>query len=333
MNMLPVFDLHCDLLVYLLRDQDRSLNQPELACSLPYLRAGGVKGQVCAIFTDVVPESPEEALEQARIFKELPSRYPGEIILASELGSWEEAATREEITMVASIESAAGLCNEQQPLADAVTNLDRILELTGPLAYISLTHHKGNRFGGGNYEPGPLTEDGKYLVDALAERQVPICFSHTSDELAETILSYLDKQGHPLPVLASHSNYRAVCQEPRNLPDHLAKALAERGGIIGLNVLRKFMHPTDPAGLYDHVEYAYSLGLGSSVVFGADYFYTQDMPAEARAAREPFYLKEHEDATFYPKVLEEIASRFSEETAQQVAWANALDFFEQALPL
>ncbi|HAA10635.1 MAG TPA: peptidase [Cytophagales bacterium] len=331
--MQPVIDLHCDLLAYLLRDPERSLNNPALGCSLPHMHAGGVKVQVCAIFTDVVPESPGQALKQAQIFQQLPQHYPGEVVLANELGNWEEATERDEITLIASIESAAGLCNETQPLSDTVANLDRILELTGSLAYISLTHHKRNRFGGGDYEPGPLTADGKYLVDAMAERNIPICFSHTSDELAETILAHLDTQEHDLPILASHSNYREICQEARNLPDHLAKAIAERGGIIGLNVLRKFMHPTDPEGLYQHVAHAQMLGLENSVVFGADYFFTQDMPEAARAQREPFYLKEHEDATFYPTILGELSSRFSESVAKKVAFDNALAFFHRFISL
>src|SRR5437762_9444979 len=43
------------------------------------------------------------------------------------------------------------------------------------------------------------------------------------------------------PIIASHSNARALCPHPRNLTDDLARALAKRGGVVGLHMLNQFL--------------------------------------------------------------------------------------------
>ena len=48
------------------------------------------------------------------------------------------------------------------------------------------------------------------------------------------------------PVIASHSNCRALCAVPRNLTDDQLRAIRDTGGIVGLNVHHAFVHE-DPA--------------------------------------------------------------------------------------
>ena len=48
------------------------------------------------------------------------------------------------------------------------------------------------------------------------------------------------------PVIASHSNSRAVCPVPRNLTDDQLRAIRDAGGVVGLNVCDSFVH-TDQA--------------------------------------------------------------------------------------
>ena len=48
------------------------------------------------------------------------------------------------------------------------------------------------------------------------------------------------------PVVASHSNCRALCDVPRNLTDNQLRAIRDTGGVVGLNVYHAFVH-ADPA--------------------------------------------------------------------------------------
>ena len=43
------------------------------------------------------------------------------------------------------------------------------------------------------------------------------------------------------PIVASHSNCRALCEHPRNLTDEMLKALAAKGGVAGLNFYPAFL--------------------------------------------------------------------------------------------
>ena len=43
------------------------------------------------------------------------------------------------------------------------------------------------------------------------------------------------------PFIASHSNARALCDTPRNLTDDQLRALAQTGGVVGLNFYPPFL--------------------------------------------------------------------------------------------
>ena len=45
------------------------------------------------------------------------------------------------------------------------------------------------------------------------------------------------------PICASHSNARTLCDHPRNLTDDMLMALADNGGIVGLNFVPDFLNP------------------------------------------------------------------------------------------
>ncbi len=87
-----------------------------------------------------------------------------------------------------------------------------------------------------------LTEAGREFVRRMEELGMLVDVSHLSDkgfwDVAETGTG---------PFVASHSNARAVCPCVRNLTDEMIRALAERGGVMGLNFCADFLR-TMPEG-------------------------------------------------------------------------------------
>lgn len=288
-----VYDLHCDLLSYLARDPARTPYDPIARCSLPQLKAGGVVFQTMAIYTSTLdPEAPRFAEKQFQHFAKLiasPECIKG-------------VPTEKRIGLLPAIENASGLVTESEPLEIAFTRLAHYHKEFGPLLYLSLTWKEENRFGGGNLTTTGLKREGELLLEALAQHAVPIDFSHTSDALAWDILNYIDKRRLKLPVLASHSNFRAVTDDPRNLPDEIAKELFRRGGVVGLNFVHRFMGREFISSLKRHVEHASHLGGGTQLALGADFFYAPDFSEEGEA----YFHPEYGDASCYPKIWSQL---------------------------
>ncbi|TXE08037.1 dipeptidase [Algoriphagus aquimarinus] len=323
----PIIDMHCDLLSYLAKIPGANpYAKDEIACAIPWLQAGNVRMQILAIYTDVRPESMNLASRQAQIFSELLEKHENDLAFADAdfLQNWHKQNC---VGIKAAVENAAGFGNESASWDEIYSQFDGILQKVKSLAYISLTHHTENRFGGGNYTKGiGLKDDGKKLLDYMAGKSIPIDLSHTSDLLAEGILSHIDTQKLDIPVIASHSNFREIWNHPRNLTDEFAKEIIHRGGIIGVNFLRAFLDPEVPERLFEHILRGFELGGEKSICFGADYFYTKDFGDPSRI---PFYFPLAENAGKYPSLIESLEDKLSPADLEGLAYRNSLEFYRK----
>ena len=298
----PIADLHCDLLLYLAIVPEAHIEaRQDIGVTLPYLRAGGVRHQVAAIFARTDEHSVEWGQKQLSAYQELCRQeafYP--LTTADQATDFKEG-----IGLTLAIENASVLALEEEPIEKAFERLDEILKVGQRLFYITMTHHTENRFGGGNYTDIGLKPDGERLLDGMAERNIPIDLSHTSTQLANDILTYLEQQNLKLPVIASHSNFRQLRDHPRNLlPEHVQE-INSRKGLIGANFLRLFLDGDDPYSLLEHIQYGLEHA-PETMAFGADFFYR---PAISDPERQPLFFPEYEDAGQYPKILEQLQAR------------------------
>ena len=101
---------------------------------------------------------------------------------------------------------------------------------------------KAHALAGGTGEPGPLTAEGAHTSSKTLDR---IQIIHDASHLAEeSFWQLLDLTTGP--VMASHSNCRAIVPTDRQLSDDMIKAIVDRGGVIGINFYDKFtMLPKD----------------------------------------------------------------------------------------
>jgi membrane dipeptidase len=322
----PVIDLHCDLLSYLESVPNSTPFDSAIGSSIPAMKEGNVALQIMAIYTATEKGSAACALRQSEIFKNLLAEYSADLNLIKDLENLATISTSSKIGMLASIENASGLCEEDQPLDEGFENLEKIITNTERILYIGLTHHAENRFGGGNYSEAGLKDDGKELLDYISGRKIAIDFSHTSDALAYGILDHLSKNNLEIPILASHSNYREVLNHPRNLPDELVKEIIKRNGLIGINLVRAFVNNDDPNAIYDHIDHGLQIGASDSISFGADYFYAGTIPDQSR---DPYYHKGQETSACYPSILRTISQRTSSEIASGIACGNTMAFLRR----
>jgi membrane dipeptidase len=97
----------------------------------------------------------------------------------------------------------------------------------------------GTRYCGGTSEPGPLTPEGRELIEAMADFNFVLDLSHMDEAAA-----YESLDRYEGPVMATHSNCAALMKGAdtnRHLPDRVIEGLIERDGVIGLIPLNSFL--------------------------------------------------------------------------------------------
>ncbi|MEL7597882.1 MAG: membrane dipeptidase, partial [Clostridiaceae bacterium] len=76
------------------------------------------------------------------------------------------------------------------------------------------------------------------------------------------------------PFIASHSNARALTNNPRNLTDKMIKLLSEKGGIIGLNFFGEFLGGDEYSKIDDmvrHINHIKNIGGIDVICIGSDF--------------------------------------------------------------
>lgn len=111
-----------------------------------------------------------------------------------------------------------------------------------------------------------LTSEGKDMVRQLLDQGIILDISHLSDQGAEDLFTMTDR-----PIMASHSNVRAVQDVARNLrKDHLQE-LIRRKGIIGMNFYGRFVgEQPDISGLLRHMDAVLEAGGEDVLAIGSD---------------------------------------------------------------
>lgn len=93
------------------------------------------------------------------------------------------------------------------------------------------------RYAGGTDAPGGLTDAGRELLAAMRGLGVTLDASHLDDAAFWEALEFGG------PVVATHANSRALVPGNRHLSGPMARAIAGRGGVIGLVLLSPFLQP------------------------------------------------------------------------------------------
>ena len=107
---------------------------------------------------------------------------------------------------------------------------------------IQITYNIANHLGSSCWEPndGGLTRAGHRMVSALNDAGVLVDISHVGNVTGrETV----DASSQPIAI--THGNPIAFCDSPRNKPDELVSAVADRGGVIGCTLYPLFMGGAD----------------------------------------------------------------------------------------
>jgi len=227
-----VFDAHCDTANVLYDSSSYFIKDNKSHLTIDKARKGGLKAQIFALFVNPV-YMPYRSMKKALLLYQA---------LENKLFSSEKAV---KVTSTMEMQSALKkdklACWLSLESGHIIENSVEILELFYKLGIrcMTLTHTKNTDWAdssGDKPKHDGLTKFGREIILKMDELGMAIDVSHSSYKTVEDVLEI-----SKMPIMASHSCARALCDIPRNIPDSLIKEIASRNGYIGVNFWPGFL--------------------------------------------------------------------------------------------
>ena len=312
---IPVFDFHCDTALGLLgksMNEAGSLRKNDLHIDLE--RASKLAGycQCFACFTTPYMEdwgkvSPIVVFERelATVQREL-HKNRDLISLAYCADDVRKNHKAGKMSALLTIEGPAGFGFDPGLLSDLWKIGFRIT---------SLGWNEKNPLTGSHKTGGGLTDQGREFVREAQRLGMLIDVSHISDEGFWDIMDVTEK-----PIVATHSNSRAVWKESRNLTDEMFLAIVQTGGVAGFNMCAEFIGDTPTLDTAcDHILRFMELDpSGKHIALGGDLDGITNMPAGFRGVQD------------YPVFADHLHKRgLDEHTVTDIFWNNALGVMDK----
>ncbi|MFC1728919.1 M20/M25/M40 family metallo-hydrolase [candidate division KSB1 bacterium] len=269
-----VVDLHCDTVMRLAEGADLSRDNETGHIDIPKLKRGAVDLQVFACYNAPPQDEMQKNTAAKKVFgmidriNLLVSEYPDDLALVTSYEDLRGENSTGRAGILIGIEGGYAIENDISLLRSFYRSGVRLMTLTHwtRTDWADASGDEEALFGG-------LTEFGEQVVEEMNELGMVIDVSHVHDETFRDVIRVTKD-----PVVASHSCCRALSDHFRNMSDEMLRALAENGGMIGINYYPEFLsagsgggtprvdvktvvdhidHVVEVTGSYDHV------GLGS----------------------------------------------------------------------
>lgn len=274
---MKLMDMHCDTLWRLMdRGGKDGFENGYCEVTLSKLKEADSLAQffACFIGMDEMPgQNAEEkyeagyryALNTIELFDRQMQEHGDQIGQAGNVEDILALAKQDKLAAVLTIEEG-GILNHQMSRIDTLYEKGvRLITLMwnyeNCLGYPNSRDEKMMRKG--------LKPFGIEAVRYMKEKHMLIDVSHASDGAFWDAMTY--GKGH---VVASHSNCRALCAHPRNLTDDMIRALANAGGVAGLNLYGAFLDGSEESRLeamVAHVKHMIQVGGSEFPAIGTDF--------------------------------------------------------------
>jgi membrane dipeptidase len=212
---------------------DLTVPVPDLHTDLPQLSTGGVGAQFWSVYVPATlagDKAVTTVLEQIDLARAIIARYPQAL---------EFALTARDVERIAASGRVASLLGAEGGHAIAGSlGVLRMLYALG-VRYMTLTHNRNVGWADSatdEVDAGGLTDFGREVVREMQRIGMLVDLSHVSPA---TMHDALDAAA--AAVIFSHSSARAVCDNPRNVPDDVLARLAGNGGVCMVTFVPGFV--------------------------------------------------------------------------------------------
>lgn len=315
--MYRIIDLHSDSLMYLVERKENLSTIEGTHINLEKLKQGGSLAQCFAIYIvrdgeismmdylDVAYEKYSEEMEKNKdVIRPV---YHASDILQNEQKGY--------LSSILTVEDGVNLDGHLETLAEMYDKGVRM---------ITLTHNYENSLGYPN-SPDPtlhalgLKAFGLEAVERMNELGIAVDVSHLSEGGFWDCIRVSKK-----PIIASHSCARSLCSHQRNLTDDQIKAIAEKGGVIGINFYHKFLRDDTEDNLsriddvVRHLAHFASVGGVECMALGSDYDGIDS-------------TLEWKDFSGFPMLMDRIEREFGSANVEKIAWRNAYRALQECI--
>lgn len=313
-----IFDGHSDIWTDVTARTLKGENDIIRKRHLKKIKEGKISGSIFVIWID--PPYTDEPYKRSMLIldsikKEL--EYCKDLVfLAKSFNDIEKALKENKIYVFIGMEGLSSI-GENLDLIDYYHDFGaRHASLTWNEENALATGAKGNPNRG-------LTELGKKAVRKIHQKNMILDVSHLNEKSFWDVANETDK-----PIIASHSNCKALCDVPRNLADNQLRKIAELNGLVGINSFNEFVHrdldKQNIEMLVKHVVYMADVMGIDHVGIGMDYCdFLDDSSMSSFSSQETSYTKGLEDASkTYNIIIELKKAGFSKDEIEKVAYKN-----------
>ncbi len=225
-------DLHCDTATLLL-ESNEELKKNSFKIDIERLQQGEALAQFFAMYIDShkVESSYAYCVAMLENFKKELEKNQDTISLCKNYDDLLMAQKEHKVGAFLTIE-------EGEALEGSLDKLHYFKEQG--ISLITLTWNHENALGYSNFEwrdqDKGLKQKGFEVVEEMNHLNMLIDVSHLSDAGFYDVITH-----STAPIIATHSNSRAMTDHPRNLSDKMLKILADKGGITGINFFNNFL--------------------------------------------------------------------------------------------
>ena len=233
-----IIDLHCDTIYRIFHEKEKNLYENFYSVDIQKLKKGNVAAQFFALFIDKDWVSKKgmdiytHAHDLYEVFQTQIAANSHHIKLTRNLEELRNNCQKNKISAFLTIE-------EGDFLQGRMERLDAFYALG--LRLVTLTWNYENCIGYPNSTDRQIMKRGLKpfgfeVIERMNQLGMIIDVSHLSDGGFYDCIAHSKK-----PIIASHSNARALIHHPRNLTDDMLKKLAHKGGVVGINFCPAFL--------------------------------------------------------------------------------------------
>ena len=261
-----------------------------------------VKGNVQLVFATIFAQTKKQALGQFNIYKKILSESKNIILILSATDLTH--LQNDQIGFLFNMEGAA-------PLED-IRDLDIFYEMG--LRSIGIAWRGENRY----IKDGKLSKEGLRLLNKVEKKEMILDVAHMSESLFWNMVDNYNK-----PFIVSHTAYRTVYDDDRNLSDEQIKEVHKRNSLIGIAGVNKLIGGETIDYVVKNIDHVIEQSSINTVCLGSDF--------DGMVNPKLSLIKDFEDVACYPNLIDKLNLNLKKEDVEKIAYKNLHNFILKIL--